>query len=164
MTAYDQVNSYVWVFDDEYYGSYNSILKSPALSTTGGEIYTVDPLSKEIIVSRFCPMDQVFKNDALACAVCQSPCQSCFFEKTKCSSCQDSFYLDEKTYSCKACIENCKTCDANTCKTCLNGFYLNGNTCDSCAKTFLGCLTCTSKGCKKCDDNKNWELNTTKQC
>jgi hypothetical protein len=25
-------------------------------------------------------------------------------------------------------------------------------------------LTCTSKGCKKCDDNKNWELNTTKQC
>lgn len=96
LTSYDAQKSYAWVFNNETYGYYNSIFKSPALSTTGGSIFTLDPLSREIVVNKICSqLNQVFINDQLQCVPCAAPCNTCFVKQNQCLSCLDNFYFVE---------------------------------------------------------------------
>lgn len=46
LTAYDEAFAYVWVFDGANYGKYPSILRSPGLTTSGGELVTLDGSTK----------------------------------------------------------------------------------------------------------------------
>jgi hypothetical protein len=46
LTAYDDAFAFVWIFDGANYGKYPSILKSPALTPSGGELVTLDGSTK----------------------------------------------------------------------------------------------------------------------
>lgn len=46
LTAYDESFAYVWVFDGANFGKYPSILRSPGLSPSGGELVTLDGSTK----------------------------------------------------------------------------------------------------------------------
>lgn len=54
LSAYDGQNAYVWVFDSNNYGKYNSKLKTAGLSKTGGYLFTLNPLDNHIIMSKVC--------------------------------------------------------------------------------------------------------------
>ncbi len=157
LTAYDGKKTFVWEFNDVNYGSYDSVLSAVGLSASGGTLTTIDPTTKELVFSRICEEGQVFLNADLQCAVCESPCKSCFITKSKCSDCVEAFYIDETAYQCKACVDNCKKCSATQCEVCFDGFFLDGAACKPCSTPFVGCSTCSAEHCITCA--KNWKIN-----
>ncbi|ESU40574.1 Variant-specific surface protein, partial [Giardia duodenalis] len=82
-------------------------------------------------------------------------------EAAACSASQDGYYLDNADRTCKVCT-GCATCEtaANTCTSCPEGKYLNGNQCvakGSCGadkyedNDSMACAACsTLNGCTAC--------------
>ncbi|EAR96182.2 REJ domain protein (macronuclear) [Tetrahymena thermophila SB210] len=107
-----------------------------------------------------------------SCAPCDNTCYSCSGPaKNQCIKCQNNYYISEKLnnycdpncdltsgqfidYSnpdqkyCKNCISNCKSCNNNTsCTTCIDNYYVSGNTCSPCDNS---CKYCQGPGVNQC--------------
>ncbi|EAR96178.2 surface protein (macronuclear) [Tetrahymena thermophila SB210] len=106
------------------------------------------------------------------CAPCDNTCYSCTGPgKNQCTKCQNNYYISEKLNNycepncdldqgqfvdqsnpdqkyCKKCITNCKNCINNTsCTTCIDNYYVSGNTCSPCDNS---CKQCSGPGVNQC--------------
>ena len=90
--------------------------------------------------------DYIF--DETICNKSVSNCSVCV--KDECVRCKIGYYLDSN--SCKACSNNCTTCDSqNGCTKCEDGYYLDGTQCKSCPD---GCTKCeNATTCTECKEN-----------
>ncbi|EAR96177.2 REJ domain protein (macronuclear) [Tetrahymena thermophila SB210] len=107
-----------------------------------------------------------------SCAPCDNTCYSCSGSgKNQCIKCQNNYYISEKLNNycdpncdlaqgqfidqsnpnqkyCKNCISNCKSCINNTsCTTCIDNYYVSGNTCSPCDNS---CKQCLGPGVNQC--------------
>ena len=90
-----------------------------------------------------------------------STCLNCVYENSRyvCGQCRDKYYLStiEDTKYCKACPQGCRTCSNDeTCSNCIEGYKLNGNTCEFYCRIggYTHCLSCdynTKNKCKECE-------------
>jgi proprotein convertase subtilisin/kexin type 5 len=92
----------------------------------------------------------------LPCVPCPAQCLTCIMT-TRCTSCQDGYYLlSEACLPCPAGCVNC-TFDAAlgqpTCLLCDSSFYVTGGNCFLCSSAIPSCLNCTSATyCLACAD------------
>lgn len=94
-----------------------------------------------------------------SCIACSANCQGCS-SATNCSSCVESYGLNQTTLSCDPCVANCAQCSgpklATECSVCKTNFFLNNATrgCDKCP---LNCLECDTTGsCTRCRFFMSW--------
>lgn len=87
-------------------------------------------------------MSNYYKNGDF-CSLCDSNCRTCQDSPTKCTSCEEGFYVDSNN-RCEQCSDtNCRHCsNAKTCTECKDGYYKSGTS---------GCLQCITN-CEKCDN------------
>ncbi|EAR96176.2 REJ domain protein (macronuclear) [Tetrahymena thermophila SB210] len=107
-----------------------------------------------------------------SCAPCDNTCNSCSGPgKDQCTICQSNQYISENLNNycdpncdltqgqfidqsnpdqkyCKKCVSNCKTCSNYTnCTTCMDYYYVSGNTCSPCDNS---CKQCSGPGVNQC--------------
>ena len=111
---------------------------------------TLDNTGKVKICS-VCDIGYYLSQDKLTCPQCIAGCSSCT-QNDSCTSCNNSFYLSDKT--CSPCITGCGVCTGSTtCSQCKDGFYLSQGICKKCEEPF--CEKCISTGsCTKCISGK----------
>ena len=73
-----------------------------------------------------------------------------------------SFYTGSTFVACQ--VDRCSACSGNnaeTCVSCIEGYYLDTNTCNACGSN---CITCSSSTCTVCQKGYYKSLSDSKQC
>ncbi|KAL4503914.1 hypothetical protein ABPG72_022544 [Tetrahymena utriculariae] len=98
---------------------------------------------------------------------CHSSCKTCSGpSQSNCTSCFDSFYLDNS--QCKACLSPCDNCtkSQDNCTSCINGYTLNTNKCEITCDS--SCQTCSApknpNNCTSCKDGFYLNKGQCKSC
>ncbi|EAR90268.2 zinc finger lsd1 subclass family protein (macronuclear) [Tetrahymena thermophila SB210] len=107
-----------------------------------------------------CPKGQFGSNGL--CIPCDSNCDSCSSNSTKCQSCQIGYYLNNSNV-CIQCSQNCLQCSsASACLKCAFGTFLENGSCkSSCSnpnsyqdKSLNQCVLCDSS-CQTCNGSSS---------
>ncbi|EWS75215.1 leishmanolysin family protein (macronuclear) [Tetrahymena thermophila SB210] len=111
-----------------------------------------------------------FKYDALqfkCTSSCHSSCKTCTGpSQSNCTSCFDSFYLDNN--QCQTCLSPCDNCSISqdNCTSCINGYNLNSNKCEIICDS--SCQTCSApkspNSCTSCKDGFYLDKGQCKPC
>ncbi|KAL4438375.1 hypothetical protein ABPG74_009414 [Tetrahymena malaccensis] len=135
--------------------------------------FTKDPKTGLCVdIAPICKDDEYFDVNN-SCQKCSSPCASCSYFPTRCSSCISGYKYNNERHSCevvcqpgqyidrdqkcKACSAPCETCEYynNRCLSCISGYTYNNYYCQQNAKSNLrGCHeSCNT--CKKAMDPRS---------
>ncbi|KAL4502619.1 hypothetical protein ABPG73_014376 [Tetrahymena malaccensis] len=126
---------------------------------------TCKTCSKPIDANQCLSCNDGFFLDGSKCTVCSSPCKTCDSTSTKCLSCVANYTYDSSKNTCTPiCDSSCKSCskpsDPNSCISCNDGSFLDGNKCSACTSPCKTCDTSATK-CSSCmtdytfDSSKN---------
>ena len=109
----------------------------------------------------FLIITSLFQISHQACS--QTSCLTCTISNGQevCTLCNAGYYISQTLMNCNACRESCLRCSSlNSCQTCIQGFYLNQDSCVICP---AGCSSCDATGmCTACQTNCT--MNSDKSC
>jgi hypothetical protein len=182
LSASNQEEEYVWDLKAEQLEQkFATTLQTSGLSPDGGDIVLVHPAEDGSFgVAKIChDLKHYYVPEVDDCGACIAPCDQCFLEGNRCSSCNERYFL-KNDFSCGACSQGCLGCASeDLCTKCDNAnhwtaagdvcicattFILDESACKACSSLINGCSQCSSKAiCTTCSDG--FTLNPdSKQC